>query len=219
MRTQLTCDDVFDVLTQAPFPAGRSEDDSVESHLKVCHECRQLAEALRPAVGLFHEVIAEDGEQELPVYRGRLAAIVDSSVPREEAWGREAQQGQTWARRAGPWAAVAACVACAFWLGMASGPPERPSKADYSAHALGLLSDYNLALLTSLELPSDCTTPAPKNYHAAFHYECCTRCHHARGGTASSERAIVKSAAACLACHDWSTPQLSRWSAAFPRET
>ena len=52
MRTILSCDAVFDVLTRAPFPDSGSDSESVEAHLSVCHECRCLAEALRPAIGL-----------------------------------------------------------------------------------------------------------------------------------------------------------------------
>ena len=78
MKAVLTCDDVFEVLTREPFPAGGSDDEVVESHLAVCHECRQLAEAFRPAVGLFHEAISEGLEDELPSYRGRLMPMIDS---------------------------------------------------------------------------------------------------------------------------------------------
>ena len=59
-RTLLNCDQVFDVLTRGPFPTGEPEDDAVERHLRACHECRRLAEALRPAVALLHEAIETD---------------------------------------------------------------------------------------------------------------------------------------------------------------
>ncbi len=72
---QLTCDQVFDILTRAPFPSGDEHDDGVNRHLAVCHDCRQLAEALRPATDLFREVMAADERHTLPVYRGELATI------------------------------------------------------------------------------------------------------------------------------------------------
>ena len=49
MNHRLTCDEVFDQLTRAPFPAGEETDHRVDEHLQVCHDCRQMAEALRPA--------------------------------------------------------------------------------------------------------------------------------------------------------------------------
>jgi hypothetical protein len=68
----LNCDQVFDVLTRGPFPTGEPEDEAVERHLRACHECRQLAEALRPAVALLHEAISADEALELPEYQGAL---------------------------------------------------------------------------------------------------------------------------------------------------
>ena len=71
-RLLLNCDQVFEVLTRGPFPSGAPEDEAVERHLRACHECRQLAEALRPAVALFHEAVSADEALELPEYQGSL---------------------------------------------------------------------------------------------------------------------------------------------------
>ncbi|MCA9176521.1 MAG: hypothetical protein KDB14_18665 [Planctomycetales bacterium] len=67
MHRLITCDDVFEVLTRGRFPTGDASDAEVELHLAGCHECRQLAEALRPAVGLLHEALSDEG---LPAYEG-----------------------------------------------------------------------------------------------------------------------------------------------------
>ena len=72
MKTQVNCDDVFDILTRGPFPAGREDDSAVELHLAGCHDCRRLADALRPAVALFHEVLVDHDGEQLPEYRGSL---------------------------------------------------------------------------------------------------------------------------------------------------
>ena len=66
----MTCDDVFDKLTRGPFPSGAPGDDEVEAHLGHCKECRQLAEALRPAVELFQEAVGPDECYGLPGYHG-----------------------------------------------------------------------------------------------------------------------------------------------------
>jgi hypothetical protein len=68
----MNCDQVFDILTRGPFPAGEPTDDAVEWHLEGCDECRRLAEALRPAVELLHEAIIDDEAESLPGYSGRL---------------------------------------------------------------------------------------------------------------------------------------------------
>src|SRR5688572_24152816 len=78
MKAVFSCDEVFDILTREPFPSGGDNDELVESHLAVCHECRQLAEVFRPAVGLFHESLAAGFNAELPMYRGRLKPMIDS---------------------------------------------------------------------------------------------------------------------------------------------
>jgi hypothetical protein len=64
----MNCDQVFDVLTRGPFPTGTACDTPVEAHLRVCPECRQLAEALRPALELFQESISPEESRDLPGY-------------------------------------------------------------------------------------------------------------------------------------------------------
>jgi hypothetical protein len=71
-RLLLNCDQVFDVLTRGPFPTGSPDDEGVEHHLRACHDCRRLAEALRPAVSLLHEAVAADEALDLPEYQGSL---------------------------------------------------------------------------------------------------------------------------------------------------
>lgn len=78
MKLLLNCDQVFDVLTRGPFPTGDASDEPVEHHLRACHECRRLAEALRPAVELMHESLGPDAAVDLPEYQGVLAAVEHS---------------------------------------------------------------------------------------------------------------------------------------------
>jgi hypothetical protein len=86
----LNCDQVFDALTRGPFPSGSPDDEGVEHHLRACHECRQLAEALRPAVSLLHEAVAADEASDLPEYQGSLPPAaprkhIPSMVRREQS--------------------------------------------------------------------------------------------------------------------------------------
>jgi hypothetical protein len=84
----LNCDQVFDVLTRGPFPTGDASDAAVEHHLRACHDCRTLAEALQPAVELLHETIAPAEATGLPEYQGVLARL-DRSVATAEFAGRD----------------------------------------------------------------------------------------------------------------------------------
>ena len=72
MKLLVNCDQVFDVLTRGPFPTGDASDEAVEQHLRACHDCRRLAEALRPAVALMHEAVSSDQALSLPEYQGSL---------------------------------------------------------------------------------------------------------------------------------------------------
>ncbi|HUY91638.1 MAG TPA: hypothetical protein VMV10_23050 [Pirellulales bacterium] len=66
----ILCDEVFEILTRGPFPTGAPSDGIVESHLKQCAGCRELAEALRPAVELFQEAVTPEESRTLPSYWG-----------------------------------------------------------------------------------------------------------------------------------------------------
>lgn len=86
MKLLIHCDEVFDILTRGPFPSGHEHDDAVEHHLRCCHDCRQLAEALRPAVELFHECLSADEADSLPEYHGSVTPLqqpLSRSLPRD----------------------------------------------------------------------------------------------------------------------------------------
>jgi hypothetical protein len=82
MKLLIGCDEVFDILTRGPFPTGNDSDAAVEHHLRCCHDCRQLAEALRPAVALFHECLSDDEVRSLPEYHGAVQPLGDVQVRR-----------------------------------------------------------------------------------------------------------------------------------------
>ena len=70
----ILCDEVFEILTRGPFPTGAPSDGIVESHLTHCEACRQLAEALRPAVELFQEAVTPEESRTLPSYWGESSS-------------------------------------------------------------------------------------------------------------------------------------------------
>ena len=68
MKTLLSCERVFELLTRGPFPAGETSDVQVIEHIDVCHECRELAEALRPVTDVLHESLLAADRVGLPCY-------------------------------------------------------------------------------------------------------------------------------------------------------
>jgi hypothetical protein len=213
-RLTATCDDVFEVLTSGPFPRrGGSglcatflcEDDAaIERHLVACHECRMLAEALRPAVRLIEEATLEDDSQ-LPAYRGslpfpgdRVAAHPVTLPPR-----RGAESG--WKYLAA--AALGFALFALFHFGANDDRSrrERPLtvEAKYAPTAEGLRQ------LTALGLPMACLTQVEDRAadgsltsHTDARFACCTGCHSAANPSRPTVDAIASVMSSCLACHD-----------------
>jgi hypothetical protein len=218
----MNCDLVFDILTRGPFPSGEASDDAVERHLCACYECRQLAEALRPAVALFHESIEAGECAELPGYHGAL--------PAESAGGRttvvataegcftrrstRAALKRRWrlspavrslAMRLAATGGLAAGL-CVVMFALAGPQASDDGQTLSEVAAPGLLregSDPRLAL-ASLELPQDCfrlTLGAPLDRHGRA--LCCTNCHAAGLSRApqlgQSLETVMRS---CRLCHE-----------------
>lgn len=212
MSMSLDCDQVFDVLTRGPFPTGDASDCDVEYHLACCHSCRQLAEALRPAVELFHEAIEPADSADLPGYRGELAtrsvglaqlvaeAVSVAPSPRSSAVMPQPVRSATWldmvAERPLRLMTALACgalFAASVWgVGLTGHSlPTRPN------HAISL-SDDGLVHLASLQLQPQCfTTPT-----ALSQLHCCTECHTAKTSQpALAARSLAVVASSCRACH------------------
>jgi hypothetical protein len=189
MKTLIDCDEVFEMLTRAPFPSGGAGDDDVERHLASCHECRQLAEALRPAVGLFHESLVE--QDELPVYSGRAGSAAMAF--------RSARVGPASAR----WWLVAVAMGllavCGLALGRRPAAPHvgRPLLSDMTAAA-----DVWLSAIDALQLPEDCRPVSSRSSLTALAERCCTRCHRAESEVVARHHALATALTACLVCHD-----------------
>jgi hypothetical protein len=178
----MNCDLVFDVLTRGPFPTGHASDAAMERHLAACHECRQLAAALEPAVYLFHEALSAGEESELPGYRGvhseshvavlspaLRAALEDESLPYTIAGLQPRSQSRSpfdgWRLAAvlslGPVLAIAILatlwVAPQHWPAPFGGSP----LAGETGKARFQPSEAGRELLKSLSLPAGCFDAAP----------------------------------------------------------
>jgi hypothetical protein len=217
----MNCDQVFDVLTRGPFPTGAASDEAVERHLRACHECRELAEALQPAVELLHEAISPDEASGLPEYSGALAtsegnvATAEACRPTPLSVRRLARQ-EVVSRRPSPWLGLARFTAAAVLL-VAAGSlvfgvltTARQPSGKFQAQSPARLDDQGLVTLASLQLPAGCFprdllqnagAPASASVIQQAALVCCTECHNAQ----NPQRAMVGSVAimqhSCLACH------------------
>jgi hypothetical protein len=173
----MNCDQVFEVLTRGPFPTGQAGDDDVERHLRACHECRQLAEALQPAVELLHESLDPAQNADLPEYQGVLA-VVESSVAtadgprprplsvRQLARLRVAERRQFALSYFTQFAVAAVLLMAIGMLGWNLITTAREANGDSrliaamlapgGGRAVTRLDDRGLVTLTSLNLPSKC---------------------------------------------------------------
>jgi len=227
-RIAMNCDQVFDILTRGPFPAGEPSDEAVEWHLEGCDSCSRLAEALRPAVELLHEAIVDDEAEALPGYSGRLAfeempwSDADSSESGDSKTGRLAIQRRPMLRRAvlgdgktqRLWR-FAAAMALGVMLALGLNAMGVPDGKNTPPGAEGLLSpgSHGLAQLVALNLPGFCfearsdavdimnseaMTTAPVDSRK---FACCARCHaegRVRSVSMETTSAVVRS---CQVCH------------------
>lgn len=214
MKT-LNCDQVFDVLTRGPFPTGEAIDAPVERHLSACHECRALAEALRPAIELFHEAIDPEEGRDLPGYHGALssssgglAQMVAQAIESEQPPRTSVASGTHFPQTA--WSRLAAyrpsqleaflaalAVGALFVLSLAGfGGLEAPSAP--RAVAITPTSD-GLMQLAALELRPACFSWSQDSAASSLH--CCTECHAAKGDRVLFKPTIGVLTASCRACH------------------
>jgi hypothetical protein len=191
MNILLDCDDVFDRLTRGPFPNGDADNGAVESHLRACHECRELAEALRPAVKLMREAYADAPQEDetLPVYRGEV-------MP---AGGRELASP---ARREHEWSMGWQLVAASL-LGVAIGAFALGGKMidnDQVTASSPRTTTPGLTMLASLNL-NDACLPSSMALASSERLRCCTDCH---SSTAAHKRDVdvARLQLACVACHE-----------------
>ncbi|MFO0816665.1 MAG: hypothetical protein U1A77_01910 [Pirellulales bacterium] len=194
--------------------ASIAEDAAVDAHLAVCHECRMLAEGLRPAVALLRE------SRDLPEYRGRLPAIdygqvARVSLPPESPRVASDGRGNDVRAERIAWPMVAiALVGVIVGVGLTH---LRDSQSDVRKpswlawNSLGERADDHWTF-ASLRLSEACREPRERQFAsggalAEERVVCCTRCH-----ASSASRAAVTSVTppvemsrllvACLACHE-----------------
>lgn len=230
MKLLVTCDQVFDCLTRGPFPSGGREDEAVQRHLDSCHECRQLAEALRPAVALLHEALPVGEQADLPTYGtaeedeelceradGALAARVRMIMDRQEVRPRSITSQEKWLYAVRFLAASVLAVALGtllagvFWQNkqgqvgpLAIAPVLASERHQPTADGLVRLAALNLPKVCLPGMPTGTLQAGPmeRETAAGTTHACCTRCHAAgKEGAALTQRTIAALQQSCLACH------------------
>lgn len=220
MKLLIHCDEVFDILTRGPFPSGRDSDPAVEHHLRCCHDCRQLAEALRPAVELFHECLSAEEVAELPEYHGevtpltkpfarRLPHTIDEvQLPPENTPRHDHVRAQRWIMLL-QGSVATALTAAVVLLVLSFGNSLRGLKPDStipSAPQFATAASYPEAArqLLTLKLPAACwldqnfprmndSRPVAEQLALALEQHeiaCCTRCHSEAKALASRSPAV-----------------------------
>lgn len=228
MKSPMNCDQVFDILTRGPFPNGETTDAAVELHLIACHECRQLAEALRPAINLFHEAVPSTELRDLPGYTGALCAYDQrflaepktATMDRPRAptrWYQQLRHVATSTEFLMPRVALALMIGATF-MGLLW-TTERPN-ASSSASTAGVwaaghaptIRPEGKQLLLALALPNGCRHGLPdwlngdRNQRPLAAAEestlqCCTQCHAAKLASATLPESLGKIVRSCHACH------------------
>jgi hypothetical protein len=219
----MNCDRVFDVLTRGPFPTGGAADHEVEGHLLDCADCRQLAEALRPALELFEEAVTLEESRTLPGYWGNLHTGSESRI----AVAQPIREPRKLSDRLLPSRLLSVAaehatqvdwwrLAAAVLLGVLLGSWFRSAIVGENQFASGRnrSAKPDLQLLASMSLPTACrnNNQAPLISTADMgepqlsigaipnEYACCTKCHNA-SASPPVRKATSQVAMSCQACH------------------
>ncbi len=194
----MNCDYVFEILTRGPFPTGEPHDQAVEQHLAVCHECRQLAAALEPAVDMIHESLSS--EAELPQYTGTATAADVAVMQRIQ---QAAPQSTMAHKAAAPthrevflWALAVSVLFLIWVVGRSSNPTQDTART--RSLAARVVTVEQRERIDALGLSTDCR---PLSTQSLVRY-CCVDCHEIKP-TADAQRrsARVQVLTACEMCH------------------
>lgn len=206
MKLLLDCDAVFDSLASG-CDAAR-EDEALREHLECCPECRHLAEAMEPALGVF-----EDESRTAERHSASPLSLANNVLARMDAEQSsvlaESHRRYFLYLNAHAWSQLGAAAAVLLALGglfWATSPREDSTQlAALPAFASPLArptepNEHGLLHLASLQLPSICLTPTAVSKDAAAVIQCCTRCHRS-GEMLPAVRLVAFSQQSCVACH------------------
>ncbi|HVA47455.1 MAG TPA: hypothetical protein VNH11_13885 [Pirellulales bacterium] len=221
------CDEVFDILTRGPFPTGAPSDGIVESHLNHCDACRQLAEALRPAIELLQEAIGPEESGSLPCYGGAAEPWSGPSAAslktKQAVATRRARQPEALPTAPGVWPwrsaarfAAAACVGLVLagllrQVVLQGAMARRGMPPAVAVAASWRLDTDARQWAQELSLGGPCRQPVAgltlaaarpgQAAEDALQLACCLGCHAARGNSLLPAARLGGFVQACQACH------------------
>lgn len=222
MRTLVDCEFVFDILTRGPFPPiDDSTDDRlsidsslIEAHLASCHECRQLAEALRPSVAIFHETLSDEERATLPAFNdGEMMdrlhqKIIEAVFESEE----DPEHVQRIDRACRTWLAPAMVLVPIIAMTILMAVMANPDLSAAFSRAIAATPAWDRSEqvdIRAMGLPDGCLTPVvmAASIHVTQDTEptsteriaACTDCHTMK--TASDEKLVHATQKHCADCH------------------
>jgi hypothetical protein len=206
MKLLLDCDAVFDALTSG-CDAAR-ENEALREHLECCPECRELAEAMGPAVDVFVDELHAAERHSASAVSLANKVLARMETERSSVLAESHRRcflylnAHAWSQL-GAAAAVLLALGGLFW---ATSPHEDSAQlAALPAFTSPLArptepTEHGLLHLASLQLPSICLTPTAVSKDAAAVIQCCTRCHRS-GDMLPAVRLVAFSQQSCVACH------------------
>lgn len=220
------CDEVFDILTRGPFPTGAPSDGIVEAHLNHCDGCRQLAEALRPAIELLQEAISPEESNDLPCYGGsaqprsvwsdhgpspvKTKPLVRRPVTRVAASLRRTSEAWPWRSAAKFVAAACVGLALAGMLRQVALSPDvnqRPAatpvawRSDLGGREWANKQGLDRRCREAIEGYALTVPAGGPRADDVMQLTCCLGCHAARHGQTLHAGRVSSFVLACQACH------------------
>ena len=204
MKTLLDCEQVFDVLTRQPFPSGSAHDYAVELHLQGCHECRQMAEALRPVAELLHETLDDEQRNGLPSYDGEREVELTSRIMQQVSLV-EVRPPQRWFSSGQLSAALAVVIVATITVSSMAWQQIAEANKDKGLTSNSVLMSKTIQL-AALKVSDECLLPEgdssdPATRFESTRYQCCTSCHSESQENAVPAEAVLRNGG-CFVCHD-----------------
>lgn len=139
------------------------------------------------------------------MYSGRLQPIIEALVLNARTQSKPASAPTRWSSLTSLVVAVAVGVMFigSVILATLADPQPAGDRQQLASQNHHQQQHQNQLLLATLEIPETCrATTVAWGLAASTDLACCTQCHKADSPVPSTEKAIAKSTAACVACHD-----------------
>lgn len=195
MKTLITCDGVFELLTAGPVVKGSADAAAIQDHIANCESCRELAEALRPASHLIHEAMPLELRTGLPGYLAEDAAV--SNVMSRITTLPVSRVGRgDYGRAVVGLGVTAAILLLLIWQQL---PADNRHMVTASVSLDSMRLPHACFRIASGEVSVQHSKPSADLRLSA--YECCTTCHASTLESSPQVNDMSRLVAACGNCH------------------